>query len=251
MTAGLAAPRANGGFEGVLQIGATSIAYRVRESARATRKRIVVEPGSVEVVLPAGEPVERAHRFIDAKRRWVFDKWREVGEREAREPSFRSGTKVRYRGRWLTVELSPERSPTGAVACRSRFYVTLPRGTRRAQRAVVTERLLRAWMNERLLHDGHALATRYADKAGIGLGGVVLLPMKRMWASCGKDRVIRLNPELVELPRAILEYVVSHEIAHLVVRNHSPAFWRVVAELLPEWRDRHQWLDRYERRLEL
>ena len=41
------------------------------------------------------------------------------------------------------------------------------------------------------------------------------------------------------------------DAAHVVVRNHSPAFWRVVGDLLPDWRERQRWLDRYERRLEL
>ncbi len=235
-------------LEGVLEIGLTRIAYRVRESARAKRKRIVVEPGSVEVVLPVGEPAERAHRFVYAKRRWVFDKVRELGEPRERTPSYLSGTKVRYRGRWLTVEVGVG-SPS--VICRSRFYITLPRGVRKADRAAHTERLLRAWMHERLLQDGRELARRYAHKAGVEVRDVSVMPMKRMWASCGKDRVVRLNADLIELPRAILEYVVAHELAHLVVRNHSPAFWRVVGDLLPDWRERQRWLNRYERPLEL
>jgi predicted metal-dependent hydrolase len=72
-----------------------------------------------------------------------------------------------------------------------------------------------------------------------------------MWASCGKDGNIRLNRQLVELPRAVLEYVIVHELSHLKHRNHSPAFWRTVGGAMPDWRERQEWLAAYEQDWEL
>jgi predicted metal-dependent hydrolase len=224
---------------GVLEIGATRIAYAVRESERASRTRIVVEPGSVEVVVPTGVAIASAHAFVHAKRRWVFDKVREVGA-PVNEPTFERGSKVRYRGRWLTVEVTSAEAET--VNCRGRFHVTLPYDVSREERAGETERVLRAWMQQRLLHDAELLAARYAERLEVPAPRVRLVAMRRAWATCGKDRVLRLNPTLTELPRAVFEYVIAHEVAHLVERNHSPKFWRVVGKLVPEWREREAWL---------
>lgn len=233
-------------LEGVLEIGPVRIPYRVRESQRAKRKRIVVEPGSVELVLPAGASVVKGHEFMRAKRRWVFNKATKLGALKEREQTYLSGTKVRFRGRWLTLEVKAGRSKAGSVAYRSRFYVTLPRGVAKTVRPRIAKELLDAWTADKLIEDGRRFARQFAEKLGVEIGGVALVPMKRMWASCGKDGVIRLNPQLIELPRAVLEYVIAHEICHRVHRNHSPAFWRAVGGVMPDWREREAWLGKYE-----
>lgn len=231
----------------MLDVGPTRIPYRIRRSDRATHKRIVVQPGSVEVVLPVGATVAEAHALVHQKRRWVFTKSLELGQRAEVERSYLAGSKVRFRGRWLTLEVKAGEKEAGDVRYRSRFFVTLPKGAAREERAALARALLRGWLDRQLLADGERMAERYANKLSVGLRGVAVTPMKRMWASCGKDWVVRLNPELVELPKAVLEYVVAHEVCHLVHRNHSPDFWREVGNVMPDWRERQRWLNRYEK----
>lgn len=227
-------------------VGRVQIPYRIEQSARAKAKRIVVEPGSVRVVLPAAEALDSAHAFVRQKRRWVFTQFEKLGQRRERKPSYLRGTTVRFRGRWLRLEVEVGRGKVGRVVYRSRFFVTLPKGLAKAKWPETTRALLDAWMNARLLADGQRLARRYAAELGVDFAGVAVVAMKRMWASCGKDGVIRLNPQLIELPKAVLEYVIAHEICHRVHRNHSPAFWNSVGGVLPDWREREAWLGKYE-----
>jgi hypothetical protein len=67
----------------------------------------------------------------------------------------------------------------------------------------------------------------------------------RLWGSCGKDGSIRINRRLIFAPKPVLEYVVAHELAHLIERNHSPKFWQTVASVLPEYERPKAWLDRF------
>lgn len=240
-------PRQKFDLEGVLVIGKARIRYRLRRSEQAKRQRIVVEPGSVEVVLPRGVRTADGHRFIEEKRRWVFDKVERFAGRTERKRSYRAGSKIRFRGRWLTLEVKAGRRKTGSVAYRSRFWVTTPRGTEKSDRPREAKRLLHDWMTRRLLADGKRDGRRYAERLDLDIAGVEVVPMKRMWASCGKDRIIRLNRELIEFPRAVLEYVVAHEVCHLLHRNHSSAFWNEVGQIMPDWRERQDWLSSYER----
>ncbi len=237
--------------DGVLSIGSTKIPYRIRKSSRAKKKRITVVPNSVEVVLPMGEPMRAAHEFVNAKRRWVFTQSRRLGGKGERERSYLAGSKVRFRGRWLTLEVKAGRANTGFVAYRSRLYVTLPRGVAKEQRAQVVKMLLAQWFEHQLRADGQRFGRHYAERVGVEVAGVSVVTMKNMWASCGKDQIVRLNPELIELPKTVLEYVVAHEVCHLVHRNHSPAFWRTVGEVLPDWKQRQDVLEDYERDWEL
>jgi predicted metal-dependent hydrolase len=98
------------------------------------------------------------------------------------------------------------------------------------------------------MEDGQEIAGRFAAQLGVETPTVRVLSMKKQWASCGRDNVIRLDPALVQLPRAIFEYVVAHEVAHLIYRNHSVRFWRVVRRLVPEYIACRSALDEHDQR---
>jgi len=96
------------------------------------------------------------------------------------------------------------------------------------------------WLNE---------AVRAQIEAFVGLEGLAprLIRIKRMrsrWGSCGPQGDINLNWILAFMPPEILEYVVFHELCHLRHRNHSQAFWSLVATRIPDWRRRREWLKR-------
>ncbi len=64
--------------------------------------------------------------------------------------------------------------------------------------------------------------------------------MRTRWGSCSRDGHITLNRDLVHVPRALIDYVVLHEVCHLVHLNHSPAFYFQLARCLPDWRERRR-----------
>ena len=65
---------------------------------------------------------------------------------------------------------------------------------------------------------------------------------KTRWGSCSSRGTISYNWHLVLMPERIIDYVVVHELCHLVEMNHSPAFWKKVSEILPDYEDRRKWL---------
>jgi len=74
---------------------------------------------------------------------------------------------------------------------------------------------------------------------------------KHLWGSCGHDRSINLNWQLIFAPKSVLEYAVVHELCHLRHRNHDTSFWSLVGGILPDWETRKAWLDRNEHMLEI
>jgi predicted metal-dependent hydrolase len=74
---------------------------------------------------------------------------------------------------------------------------------------------------------------------------VELTEWRRRWGECRPLKSLRFNWRLVLLPPEILDYVVVHELAHLLAPDHSPGFWRVVERILPDYRRRRRWLNRY------
>lgn len=81
---------------------------------------------------------------------------------------------------------------------------------------------------------------------GVVAAGWRLSDANSKWGSCGKDRVIRIHWQLVQAPVSVFEYVVAHEVAHLLRRHHGPEFWQLLSKTLPDWADRKVLLEQWE-----
>jgi hypothetical protein len=234
-----------------LTIGDTVIPFNVRASTRARRKRIVVTPGRVEVVVPPGTPADGpdgVRAYVEAKRRWVFDAVREIDERHRAllAQRYASGAKLQLRGRWLMLDVQEADVEEVAITCRSRFHVAVPRTLVAGERLEALRAAFDRWLQLRAKDDVERLGRLHAGRLGVEAAGYRLSDAKSRWGSCGKDRVVRVHWRLVQAPLGALEYVVAHEVAHLLHRNHGPAFWAAVGRTLPEWRERKALLERWE-----
>lgn len=69
------------------------------------------------------------------------------------------------------------------------------------------------------------------------------------WGSCSSQRNLNFNYKIVFLPRELLDYVIVHELCHLIEFNHSPAFWLTVERVIPDYRERKALLEKQEIRV--
>ncbi|MDR0812635.1 MAG: M48 family metallopeptidase [Oscillospiraceae bacterium] len=94
------------------------------------------------------------------------------------------------------------------------------------------------------------LAERWADALGVSVSYIGLRSMTSRWGSCTpKTRRIRISTALLYAPAACVEYVVVHELAHILQQNHSPGFWKIVADALPDYKARKKQLTALQRQL--
>ena len=81
-----------------------------------------------------------------------------------------------------------------------------------------------------------------APVMGVSYGTVTIREQKTRWGSCSAKGNLNFNWKLVLMPPEILDYVVVHELAHRIQMNHSAAFWAEVGKILPDYKERRQWL---------
>ena len=232
----------------VLAIGKTEIEYTVKASARATRKRIVVRPGSVEVVVPVGTEAESVLAFVHEKRRWIFDAVREIEAKHQKllDQQYASGAKLQYRGRWLMLDVKVAAVERVEITCRSKFEVRVPENLEENQRLEAMRAGFEGWLQDRAQREIARLGRQHETRLGVQAKGYRLSDAHERWGSCGVDGTVRVHWRLIQAPAAAMEYVVAHEVTHLVHRNHEPEFWATLARTLPDWAERKMMLEKWE-----
>lgn len=232
---------------GVVRIGQTEVAYDLRRSATASERRITVTPGHVEVLALTTDDDAEIDAFLTRKRQWLFNTLRELEIKTAKQavvPRFMTGSKIPYRGRMARLTVRRHDGPHIEITYRNGFLVNLPSWVGEADQETVVATEIKLWLKQRVRRDIVEIASAYRRRFDLRPRTIRIGDMKTGWGSCGPSGSILINWTLVFAPKAVLEYVVAHELAHLAIRSHGPEFWSYMATLMPDYERPKGWLDR-------
>ncbi|CAO3412978.1 M48 family metallopeptidase [Azospirillum doebereinerae] len=203
-----------------LEIVGLPVPLELRESARATRMTLRVDPGRglVQVVIPVGVSETDARHFIGRHDGWLRARM------AALPPSlpFQDGASVPYLG----VEHPIRHAPELRGATRIEAGAILVGG-----QAEHVPRRVRDFLIQEAKRE---LAARARDKAallGARVAAVTVRDTRSRWGSCSSTGRLSFSWRLILTPEPVLDYVVGHEVAHLREMNHSARFWALCASL--------------------
>ena len=191
--------------------------------------------GRVTLSAPAGTRPEAMRAFAITKLGWIREQQRRLAEqaRETDRQFIERESHYLWGRRYLmTVEYRPAK-PSVRLDHR-RITLTVRPGCDAARRAAVVH----DW-HKGLLHQAvPKLIEGWAERLQVTVRGYFLQRMKTRWGSCNpRAGHIRLNTELVKKPRHLLEYVLVHELLHLIEPTHNDRFVRLLDEHYPAWRE--------------
>ena len=137
-------------------------------------------------------------------------------------------------GRRYLLTLKEEDAKPSVRLSHRRITLIVRPGSSRAKR----EAVMHEW-HKSLLHDAlPGLIRKWERKLGVEVAAYFLQRMKTKWGGCNhRAQTIRLNTELVKKPKDLLEYVVVHEILHLIAPTHSEQFLSLLSKHYPSWRE--------------
>ena len=191
--------------------------------------------GRVTLVAPNGTRSEVARAYAISKLGWIRDQRAKMrGQaRETPRQFVERETHYLWGRRYLLTVREEEAKPSIRLSHRA-IMLTVRPGSNGAKRAAVVHE----W-HKSLLHKAvRELIARWEPKLGVDVAGYFLQRMKTKWGSCNhRARTIRLNTELVKKPSDLLEYVVVHEMLHLVEPTHSERFLGLMGKHYPAWRE--------------
>ena len=234
-------------FEGAV------IQYTIRRSKRR-RKTVQISVSDAAVVVSA--PMRTANREIQAivqkRGRWILDKL-QAGAQAPSPPQLVTGDVVPYLGTdvALVVKEAEVRRPSARLDADG-LAVVVPSGLSGEERREMVRTALVAWYRARaseLLADS---VSRWLPPMGRSETPRILVREQRTrWGSCSADGTLRFSWRLAMVDPELIDSVAVHELAHLEVMDHSPAFWEVVLKAMPDARERRKRLAEAGRRLPL
>lgn len=228
-----------------IEYGTTTIAYVV---TRADRKRVSIEVHPrlmVMVTAPKQATMDSIRKVVHARARWILRQCRYFADLLPRTPKrrFVSGESHLYLGRKYRLRIreadGEERVKldsgylhifTNATDSLEAKHALLTEWYRCHANRVLPERVA-ACLTHPLLHNARPSQLR-------------IQTLKARWGSCSPRGRLTLNVDLVRAPRGCIDYVITHELCHLLVSNHSSKFTRLLDRVMPDWRDRKQQLER-------
>jgi predicted metal-dependent hydrolase len=211
--------------------------FEVRQSPRRRTLQITVDrSGDLLLSAPHGVTPEVMEEFVREKRFWIYSKLaeKEVFRRPNVLKEFVSGEAFPYLGRSYRLLLVADQDlPLKLDHGRFRL-IRQHRSEARRHFIEWYSRQGKAWLTRRV--------DRFAARMRAHPYGLEVRDLGNRWGSCGKGRVVNFHWATILLPPRIIDYIIVHELAHLIVDNHTPGFWQRVERVLPDFAERRRWL---------
>ncbi len=223
-----------------IQVGDIIIAM-TRKDIKHVHLSVHPPMGRVTLVAPIGTRLEVARAYAISKIGWIREQRAKL-QGQARETSrafIERESHYLWGRRYLLSVVERDAKPSVRLSHR-KITLTLRPGSSTAKRAEV----MHEW-HKALLHEAvPPLIRKWQGKLGVTVSRYFLQQMKTKWGGCNhRAGNIRLNTELVKKPKDLLEYVVVHEMLHLVEPTHSERFAAMLDQSYPTWREARQELN--------
>jgi predicted metal-dependent hydrolase len=217
-----------------IQLGEISIEV-TRKAIKNVHLSVHPPDGHVTLAAPLETRPEVARAYAISKLGWIRDQQRKLAS-QAREAPRQFITRESHYlwGRRYLLEVEHREAKPCVMVDHKRITLAVRPGSSDTKRAEV----MHQW-HKQLLHEAvPPLIRKWEPKLGVQVHGYFLQRMKTKWGGCNhRASHIRLNTELVKKPKHLLEYVIVHEMAHLLEPTHSERFTRLLEKHHPAWRE--------------
>jgi predicted metal-dependent hydrolase len=237
-----------------IQLGERTLLYRLKRSPRRRTVAISIHP---EQGLVVHSPVRISEKWLHAllleKAGWILSKTIQAEQARAQAAALRwaPGALLPYQGAGLPLRVTHAPGLPGARLEANAIVLNCPYDVPGTVDAGRIRAELLAWYREQARLVLHNRVAFFERRLGLCSRVVRVKDHKRRWGSCSAKGALNFNWRLILAPPDILDYVVVHEISHLRVLDHSPRFWSTVAGVLPDYRERKDWLRRHGANLSL
>ena len=212
--------------------------YTIKRSPKRKKLAVTVERDrSVVVHVPESTPEETIRKVVESKRQWIYEKVKHAQKYEERPhppgKELVNGESTLYLGREYQIEVIS----TASMEIRFEQRFLIP-----ASQAGKRRRVLRSWYIDRAKERILPKVKSIAATLGVDFVSARIVDNRFRWGSCTVKNNVNLNWRLIKAPMFVIDYVIVHELAHLIEANHTPCFWNIVRTHAPTAEKARIWL---------
>jgi hypothetical protein len=220
--------------------------YRLRRSNRKSVGISVERDGKIMVTAPHQAELIDIEKFVSEKRIWIYQKLAKKKAVNRKKPmrEFVNGQGFLYLGKSYRLKLIDD---TGIKSGRSSKTAPLRLWHGYFELAETEKAKARnhfmSWYRKQIKKQLKERMPRYDKRIGVKVKDFRILDLGHRWASCGRNGVINFNWRSVMAPVWVFDYILVHELVHLIERGHTDRFWCMVARVMPDYEEYARWLN--------
>lgn len=214
------------------------LAYKIQRSNKRRKLSITVERDrSVIVHAPQGLSEEKIRQVVEAKRQWIYEKighpqkYHDLPHPPGKE--LVSGESALYLGRQYRIEMV--KTGLSEIQFAQRFFIPATQGKERKE-------VLREWYISKAKEKIIPRVKHHAHELGVIFNKVKIVDNRYRWGSCTMNNNINFNWRLIKAPMFVIDYIIVHELAHLIETNHTHKFRNIVRAQSPTMEKAKAWL---------
>ena len=209
--------------------------YKIQYSNRKTLNISVERDRSVVVRSPKNLSLDKIEEIVQSKGNWIKEKINHIQKYpiDLKAKEFVSGESLLYLGRHYQLLIVDE--DFNGVRFNQNFSISKSNQEH-------ANKLFKEWYLKKALEKIKPLAKKYSANLGVNYNKCKTSEMKYRWASCTPKNNILFNWRIIKAPVYVLEYLVAHELTHLIEPNHTPEFWNIVSIQVPNYEKAKKWL---------
>ena len=228
-----------------LEIDDLKIPIILKISNRARHIRFTMNRSGLKIVKPYRASMSDLKKVIKEKEDWIYKHYKNILKNtvDIKEKEWITGEEIFYLGRKYPIKVIEwDKKSTTARFEDEIFYTYIEKGISQEDRTFriefVFEKLLRIMAREYITKR----VEYYKNITGFRYNEIRIKSQKTLWGSCSRLDNLNFNWKLIMTPEYILDYIVVHELCHLLHMNHSKEYWDTVAHYMPDYKNAKRWL---------
>jgi hypothetical protein len=223
-----------------IQLAGRTVDYRLVNSDRAKKLRVRVGQGGVEVVLPVERSPLELQTFLENRQEWIFQQLDRIERMQrVRRPLKRNGQEIFFNGIATPVKIEENRTRRANKVVLADGCITIYCGIDSTTKPATS---LENWLRRQAREKINLLLDDLLKRISKSPGKVYIMGQRTKWGNCSSLQNLSFNWRLIMAPEYVVRYLVTHEVVHLDVPDHSKRFWLTVQSLCPEMDRAKQWL---------
>ncbi len=216
---------------------------------KSDRKSIAIEitrDGEVLIRVPKKMKEQDLGRIIKSRQRWIYVRVMAARERQPVSNLYVTGRKLLFLGQQIELQVEYQNKRERVFQLGDKLHVWIME-----EHKEQIPRMIEQWYRHQARIILRNLTDKYANMMNLSVNQIFIKDQKTRWGSCSAKHNLNYNYRLVMAPEPVIEYVVIHELCHLIHMNHSVDFWHEVEKVQPEYKKYRKWLKEHQYDLQL